>query len=85
MRQAHSEGVATHDKAIAAIERDSRAFGDDHDDDDDGTQVQYERPTRGVVIRALSYAYIMRCKGVLVRTAVLDIHRYLANSSSSTR
>lgn len=61
MRQAHSEGVATHDKAIAAIERDSRAFGDDDDDGDDGTQVQYERPTRGAVVRALSNAYIVRC------------------------
>nr|AIT70123.1 malic enzyme [Desmarestia viridis] len=29
MRQAHSEGVATHEKAIAAIERDLRSFGDD--------------------------------------------------------
>lgn len=29
MKQAHSEGVATREQAIAAIEKDLRAFGDD--------------------------------------------------------
>lgn len=33
MKQAHEEGVATWEKAIAAIEKDKNAFGYDHDDD----------------------------------------------------
>lgn len=36
MRQAQAEGVATEESAILAIEKDKRAFGDDHDEDDAG-------------------------------------------------
>lgn len=35
MKQAHLEGVATRKEAIAAIEKDLRAFGDDTEQDGD--------------------------------------------------
>lgn len=34
MRQAHAEGVATQERAIAAIEKDLCVFGDDVDEDE---------------------------------------------------
>lgn len=47
MRQAHAEGVATLRQAIAAIEKESRAFGEDDEEDedvgDDAKQVMKKR------------------------------------------
>lgn len=42
MKQAHLEGVATHENAIAAIEKDLRAFGDDTDQDGHGRHGEEE-------------------------------------------
>lgn len=40
MKQAHLEGVATREQAIAAIEKDLRAFGDDTDQDGDARDAE---------------------------------------------
>ena len=62
MRQAHTEGVATHPKAIAIIEREARAFGD-------GGDVQQEGKTPGGVEK-VGVPYPTKSQCVVVYRAV---------------